>query len=397
MLRVSDLALATGRFLFPHGLKRSPLPAYTYLDCFFIMFIRRLFETRGKNLRQEFPARRPARLFAARGKLLKGAIMKPQISVLIPVLNAEKYLPLCLSCLAKQTFADFEIICIDSASTDGSLAVLAQAAKEDPRLHYVTQPNKGIAAARNELVKKAQGKYLAFVDADDFIFPAYLEKLYHAAETEQAEIGKCFFHEVEENGFPRLQEHCHSSFYRLCAEGDGARFRGGYEDSVLWGKLFLREWFVNHQFEFWTGRVAEDFCVVILAYLYAKKIAVVPEKLYCYRKGHSAAITANSYNMAVGALLNLADLKTDLIRRQKWNRQTAQEWMRATVWGICRFRKFSAEKRLEQQELLLRAFKSARESVGQCGGISYLRWHIFFVLVKICGRKSVYFWSKIFR
>lgn len=80
--------------------------------------------------------------------------MKPQISVLIPVLNAEKYLPLCLSCLTKQTFADFEIICIDSASADGSLAVLAQAAKEDPRLHYVTQPNKGIAAARNELVKK---------------------------------------------------------------------------------------------------------------------------------------------------------------------------------------------------------------------------------------------------
>ena len=137
--------------------------------------------------------------------------------------------------------------------------------------------------------------------------------------------------------------------------------------------------------------------MVILAYLYAKKIAVVPEKLYCYRKGHSAAITANSYNMAVGALLNLADLKTDLIRRQKWNRQTAQEWMHATVWGICRFRKFSAAKRLEQQALLLRAFKSARESVGQCGGISYLRWSIFFVLVKICGRKSVYFWSKIFR
>ncbi len=323
--------------------------------------------------------------------------MKPQISVLIPVRNAEKYLPLCLSCLAKQTFTDFEIICIDSASTDNTLSILEQGAKEDPRLHFTTQENKGIAATRNALVQKAQGKYLAFVDADDFIFPAYLEKLYQAAEAEQAEITKCFFHEVEENGFPRVQEHCHSSFYRLCAEGDGARFRGGYEDSVLWGKLFLREWFVKHQFEFWTGRVAEDFCVVILAYLYAKKIAIVPEKLYCYRKGNASAITANSYNMAVGALLNLVDLKTDLIRRQKWNRQTAQEWMRATVWGICRFRKFSAGKRQEQQELLSRAFTAARDSVSLCVGLSYLRWRLFFLLVKLSGKRSVYFWSKLFR
>ncbi len=323
--------------------------------------------------------------------------MKPDVSVLIPVYNAEKYLPLCLSSVLKQSLTQLEIICIDDGSSDGSLDILNRTSREDPRVRVFTQKNQGVAATRNRLLAKARGRYVAFVDADDLIFPTYLEKLYAAAEGASGEMAKCFFYELEENGSPRVQEHCHSSFYRSPLLKDGSRFRAGYEDAVLWGKLFNRKWIEKNGFCFWPGRVAEDFSFVILAFLYAQKIAVVPEKLYCYRKGVTSAITANALNMATGILLNLLELRQDLIKRRKWTGAVSQEWIRAVVWGICRFRKFSAAVRQERQDLLASAWQTVAKEYGNCPGVQRLRWQMLRLFVYICGWNSVYFWSKIFR
>ena len=108
--------------------------------------------------------------------------MKVQISVLIPVYNAEIYITRCLKSLSEQTFTDFEIICINDGSKDNSLSILQNYAKQEPRLRVFTQENAGVAATRNRLLETAQGKYIAFVDADDWVEKSYLEKLYQAAE-----------------------------------------------------------------------------------------------------------------------------------------------------------------------------------------------------------------------
>ncbi|MBR1605156.1 MAG: glycosyltransferase [Alphaproteobacteria bacterium] len=95
--------------------------------------------------------------------------VQPKFSIIIPVYNAEKYLPKCIDSLIKQTFKKFEIICINDGSSDKSLNILKRYATNDTRIKIFTQKNSGPAVARNLGLEKAQGKYLWFIDADDWI------------------------------------------------------------------------------------------------------------------------------------------------------------------------------------------------------------------------------------
>jgi glycosyltransferase involved in cell wall biosynthesis len=111
----------------------------------------------------------------------------PKISVIIPVYNVQKYLRQCLDSVLNQTFADFEIICVNDGSTDDSGKILLEYADKDNRIKIITQENKGASEARNSGLKLAQGEYIYFLDSDDFIHPQLLEICYTLAEKEQAE------------------------------------------------------------------------------------------------------------------------------------------------------------------------------------------------------------------
>ena len=146
--------------------------------------------------------------------------MTPQISVLIPVYNAERYLPQCLRSLSEQTFCDFEIIAVDDGSSDSSLKLLEDFAARDKRLRIISQKNAGVAAARNRLLKEACGKYLAFVDADDWVKKEYLYKLYAAADRSGAEITRCFFEQaVKFRRISGLRAECLSVLYQKNRDG----------------------------------------------------------------------------------------------------------------------------------------------------------------------------------
>ena len=100
---------------------------------------------------------------------------KPLISVIVPVYNVQKYLPMCLNSILAQTFKDFEVICVDDGSTDNSLTILQEYAAKDKRIKVIHQENQGLVGARKSGVRVAQGEYLCFVDSDDRIHPELLE------------------------------------------------------------------------------------------------------------------------------------------------------------------------------------------------------------------------------
>ena len=97
------------------------------------------------------------------------AVDEPKVSVVIPVYNVERYLPKCLNSVCGQCLDEIEVICVDDGSTDGSGAVLAEAARKDRRIKVVKGDHRGPGAARNRGVSLARGKYLAFVDSDDWV------------------------------------------------------------------------------------------------------------------------------------------------------------------------------------------------------------------------------------
>ena len=111
-----------------------------------------------------------------------------KVSIIIPVYNVEKYLKQCLDSIINQTLKDIEIICIDDGSTDSSLEILREYASKDGRIKVIHQENAGAAPARNAGIELAQGQYITFIDADDWVDLNYFEKLYNSAKQSNSDI-----------------------------------------------------------------------------------------------------------------------------------------------------------------------------------------------------------------
>ena len=111
------------------------------------------------------------------------------ISIVVPVYNVEKYVEKCLGSLCGQTFADLEIICVDDASSDRSLEIVMHMAKTDSRIQVIRHSeNMGTLRARKHGVEKAAGKYIMFVDSDDWLEAEACEKLYQRMEEDPVDI-----------------------------------------------------------------------------------------------------------------------------------------------------------------------------------------------------------------
>ena len=116
---------------------------------------------------------------------------RPLISVIVPVYNAFELLPRCVESIQAQTYDNLEIILIDDGSNDGSSELCDSYASKDTRIHAVHQSNTGVSAARNKGLDMAQGEWIGFVDADDWIEPEMFERLLGAALESGKQISVC--------------------------------------------------------------------------------------------------------------------------------------------------------------------------------------------------------------
>ena len=111
-----------------------------------------------------------------------------QLSIIVPIYNAENFLRKCLDSILAQTMSNFELICVNDGSTDKSFKILDAYEKKDKRVRVVTKPNGGLVSARKAGVSAATGKYIGFVDADDWIEPEMYERLYKLAVENNADL-----------------------------------------------------------------------------------------------------------------------------------------------------------------------------------------------------------------
>ncbi len=213
--------------------------------------------------------------------------MSPKVSVIIPVYNAEKYLPECLDSVCGQMLRDIEIICVNDGSTDGSAEILETYAARDERIRIISQSNAGAGAARNRGMETAEGKYLAFIDSDDFWKPELLEKTYDLAESCGADI--CFYpyaiyddqtgivSGTEYGGwFPRKQpfhpKDYRNSLFQMTAPAPGYR-------------LYRRKMIIDHNLSYLPQHIAEDIYFVFLSMVFSEKICFITETYAFMRRG----------------------------------------------------------------------------------------------------------------
>ena len=127
-----------------------------------------------------------------------------KISIIVPCYNTKLYIEQCLNSLINQTLKEIEIICIDGSSDDGSFEVLREYETKDSKINVYSKQNEGVSLSRNFGMDRAQGKYLMFVDADDWIDKNTCEIAYEKAEKEQADLVMwSYIREFKENSLPK--------------------------------------------------------------------------------------------------------------------------------------------------------------------------------------------------
>ncbi|MCR4791141.1 MAG: glycosyltransferase [Lachnospiraceae bacterium] len=202
----------------------------------------------------------------------------PTVTVIIPVYNNIKTLEKCVDSVIGQTYADLEIILADDGSTDSSEKLCDKYRESDSRVVVLHAENKGVAYARNQGMKIARGKYIAFVDADDHIVPEYIEKLVSVMEKENCLLAMCNAYDVYEDhvGERIFSREGSCSANEFLTDMFYCRAEGG----TCWGKLFRTEDIRN---VFRKYNYAEDV-LFVFEYLSAREgsVYVIPEFLYYY-------------------------------------------------------------------------------------------------------------------
>ena len=208
------------------------------------------------------------------------------VSVIVPVYNVEKYLARCLDSLLGQTQPDIEILVVNDGSTDTSGRIVDEYAQKYPdRIRAFHMENEGVSAARNRGVAEAEGKYLTFVDSDDYVTVDYLERMVEAAEKNHADLVVQGFRMVDESGNV-LAEVCPTAYI------PGKKEEWPLRIISAWGRLFRRGFWMQHNLNFPLGVRAEDAPVNLAANALAHHIQVVPRAGYQYFQ-HSASAMHN--------------------------------------------------------------------------------------------------------
>jgi len=222
----------------------------------------------------------------------------PKISIIIPIYNVEAYLSKCIESVLAQTFSDFELILVDDGSTDSCAKICDEYAAQDTRIKVIHKENGGQSTARNMGLDIAQGRYIGFVDGDDYIAIDMYERLYTAIINYNAQISVC--------GRFNVNKEATSPFFVtdkpiIMDSKEGIRRLLIYEnmDSAPWDKLFAASLFDNIRFP--SGYICEDVAVVYRLLETAKKIVHIGKPLYYYlqRQGSTSRAAFSEKSMGL--------------------------------------------------------------------------------------------------
>ena len=228
------------------------------------------------------------------------------ISVIIPVYNVEKYIKQCLESILIQTYQDFEIICVDDGSTDNSLEILKQYAQKDSRFKILTRENGGAGLARNAGLEIASGKYIQFIDSDDWIEKNMFETMVQTAESNNADIVVCSSRKVDD--FGNITETKNPNFpINLDKAPINKPFNyNEYSDDffsicgvIVWNKLYSRNLIEKNHLRFHKLIGPEDICFTCMAEVCANTIVVLNDEFINYRFNRPQSVQTYRSNHAI--------------------------------------------------------------------------------------------------
>lgn len=219
------------------------------------------------------------------------------VSVILPVFNAERFLPQCLDSILRQTYQEWELIAVDDGSKDRSLEILKSYEKRDDRIHIISKKNEGVSIARNVALSQVRGEYIYFVDSDDIVMQDALSILIRTLESNNATFVKSDFLPINEHG---------KQLFINKKQGIRCRYEGKIIDSemfyskilmdefFLWTCLFRRDIIEKNKIRFIPHcRLMEDAAFIVEYLLHSSRNVYKDACVYGYRKYEGTASEVN--------------------------------------------------------------------------------------------------------
>lgn len=211
-----------------------------------------------------------------------------EVSIIVPIYNAGKYLSKTIESLTSQSFQSIEIICVNDGSTDNSVSIINGCIKKDNRIKLIDKKNEGVWKARVDGIKNSKGKYITFVDSDDFVETDFIEKLYNNIVKNNSDFVVCGYKRIDYKTGKVLSKEMKYNENKIIETNNN------FEEVIsintsLWNKLFKAQLFQNMKDLDNPPRILEDMMFLSLIYMNVKKISFVDNYLYNYivREGSS--------------------------------------------------------------------------------------------------------------
>ena len=223
--------------------------------------------------------------------------MKMLVSVIVPVYNVEAYLEKCLRSIMNQSYENLEIIVVNDGTEDNSEEIILRLANVDSRIKYIKKVNGGLSSARNMGIDIASGRYISFVDSDDWVHQDFIKKLVEAIEKNEADISICNMQYVysdgrKKNRTPYIDKNeTVSNITALKDLFNGRKFKFHAQN-----KMYKSELFVDGSVRFPLGKIYEDVFTTYKLVYRASKISYINSYTYYYLQNRPGSILYTRFN-----------------------------------------------------------------------------------------------------
>jgi glycosyltransferase involved in cell wall biosynthesis len=243
--------------------------------------------------------------------------MNPEISIIVPVYKVENYIEKCIESVLAQTFTNFELILVNDGSPDNCGNICDEYARLDKRIKVIHKENGGLSSARNAGLSKAKGKYIAFVDSDDFIHQSMYEILHGYGTKYASDIVICDYLDVYEGEIydteeynPNFNEENYTNIealYQLYS-------KKGVQFVIACNKLYKRDLF--NDLEYKEGVIHEDEFMAHRILFNSSKVTYLPIKLYYYLQ-RKDGIVRSQFNIKKLDAVNAYKDRVEFFRKIK--------------------------------------------------------------------------------
>ncbi|MFJ7728160.1 glycosyltransferase family 2 protein [Neobacillus sp. NPDC097160] len=291
-------------------------------------------------------------------------MMNPKISIIVPIYNVEKYLNKCIDSILAQTFTNFELILVNDGSPDNCGGICNKYSIIDPRIKVIHKKNGGLSSARNAGIKIAKGKYIGFVDSDDYIDKKMYEILYNSIELHSSDVVVCDVIKVNEENRIILKQDVNTEYrtehftniqalnqlYQPNEDIFDPMGRSGERWIFAVNKLYKRSLFQSLKYQ--EGVIYEDELIIHKIYYQSKKITSISAKLYYYVQRQDSIVyspfSINKFDRVYALKDRAKFFKT--VRQNKLHEKAFKCYLEVLIWNyyVAKSQLSGVDKELKQ-------------------------------------------------